>query len=63
MPKRTHLQPKRFLVAERSGAASYPSGGPAEDPITQLERLAQLHRDGALTDEEFAAEKHRILSR
>lgn len=33
----------------------------AEDRIAQLERLAQLHASGVLTDTEFAAEKARIL--
>jgi Short C-terminal domain len=32
-----------------------------DDRIGQLERLAQLHASGALTDDEFAAEKRRIL--
>jgi hypothetical protein len=39
-------------------AASGPAGG---DRIEQLERLAGLHERGVLTDEEFAAEKRRIL--
>jgi hypothetical protein len=34
---------------------------PSEDRIAQLERLAQLHASGVLTDDEFAAEKARIL--
>ncbi|HEY6890045.1 MAG TPA: SHOCT domain-containing protein, partial [Solirubrobacter sp.] len=34
---------------------------PAEDPIAQLRELAKLRDDGILTDEEFAAEKHKIL--
>lgn len=33
----------------------------SEDRVSQLERLAELHRSGALTDEEFAAEKRRLL--
>jgi hypothetical protein len=40
------------------------AGGPTDegaDRIGQLERLARLHADGALTDEEFAAEKRRVL--
>ena len=36
-----------------------PSGG--EDRVSQLERLAELQRQGVLTPEEFAAEKARIL--
>jgi hypothetical protein len=32
-----------------------------EDPIAQLRELAKLRDDGILTEEEFAAEKHKIL--
>jgi hypothetical protein len=32
------------------------------DPVDQLTRLADLHSRGALTDEEFAAEKAKIIS-
>jgi putative oligomerization/nucleic acid binding protein len=39
--------------------------GGSEDPesarVASLERLAKLHKQGALTDEEFAWEKKRIL--
>jgi hypothetical protein len=38
-----------------------PPPEPAEDPIAQLRELAKLRDDGILTDEEFAAEKHKIL--
>jgi hypothetical protein len=31
------------------------------DPVERLERLAALHASGALTDEEFAAAKARLL--
>jgi hypothetical protein len=34
---------------------------PAEDPTAQIQQLAQLHASGALTDEEFAAAKAKIL--
>lgn len=34
---------------------------PAEDPYAQLEQLGKLHADGILTDEEFAAEKAKVL--
>jgi Short C-terminal domain len=36
-----------------------PAGG--DDTVAQLERLSKLHESGALTDEEFAKEKARIL--
>jgi hypothetical protein len=34
---------------------------PPADPADELEHLAQLHQSGALTDEEFAAAKAKIL--
>ena len=34
----------------------------AEDPIDQLKELAQLRDSGVLTDEEFAAAKHKLLA-
>lgn len=39
-------------------AASAPA---AADPIQQLKELGELHQSGVLTDEEFAAQKARIL--
>jgi len=34
---------------------------PAPDATAELERLAQLHQSGALTDDEFAAAKAKVL--
>ena len=34
---------------------------PADDPMAEIQKLAQLHSAGALTDEEFAAAKAKIL--
>jgi hypothetical protein len=34
---------------------------PPKDPLGQLQRLADLHDRGALTDEEFEAEKTKVL--
>jgi len=33
----------------------------APDPTTQLERLAKLHRDGVITDDEYAAKRQALL--
>ena len=33
----------------------------AADPIAQLKELGELHESGVLTDEEFAAQKAKIL--
>jgi hypothetical protein len=38
-----------------------PAPAAQEDPFTQIEKLSKLHDEGALTDEEFAAAKAKIL--
>jgi hypothetical protein len=38
-----------------------PPAAPAPDPTTRLRELAKLRDDGILTDEEFAAEKRKLL--
>jgi hypothetical protein len=38
-----------------------PASQPAADPLDRLAKLAELHASGALTDEEFAAQKTKIL--
>ena len=42
-------------------AAPAPAPAPAADPIEQLTQLAALRQQGILTDEEFAAQKAKIL--
>lgn len=56
----------RELHTERKGgrgaaAASPGQEAPRPDPTEQLERLARLHREGVLTDEEFAQKKQALL--
>ena len=38
-----------------------PPAAPVDDANAQLQNLAQLHTQGVLTDEEFAAAKAKIL--
>ena len=38
-----------------------PAAAPEQDANAQLQNLAQLHSQGVLTDEEFAAAKAKIL--
>ncbi len=45
--------------AQAQAPQQQPDGG--EDQIAQLERLAQLHQQGVLTDDEFAVQKAKIL--
>ncbi len=47
--------------SSRSTAPSPPTGYPPATRIDEIERLAKLHADGALSDEEFQREKRRIL--
>jgi uncharacterized membrane protein YebE (DUF533 family) len=42
-------------------AAAAPAAAPADDTTAELERLAQLHQQGVLTDEEFSAAKAKAL--
>jgi hypothetical protein len=46
-------------VAEPAAA---PAPAAAPDPVAQLERLGELRTKGLLTDEEFAAEKAKVLN-
>jgi hypothetical protein len=47
--------------AEPPPAAPVAPAAPAADPIEQLKELAALHSQGVLTDEEFAAQKAKLL--
>ena len=38
-----------------------PPAAPAADPIAQLKELGELHQSGVLSDEEFAAQKAKLL--
>jgi hypothetical protein len=49
-------------AAYQQQAAPPPPPAPAEDPsIAELQKLADLHNQGILTDEEFSAKKAQIL--
>jgi Short C-terminal domain len=48
------------MAAATQGASAIPAP-PEEDTTTQIQKLAQLHDSGALSDEEFTAAKAKIL--
>jgi len=48
--------------AVQAPAAPAPAAAPQRDPIQQLKDLADLKAQGILTDEEFAAQKAKILA-
>ncbi len=41
--------------------APAPAAAPAVDPYEELKKLGELHSQGILTDEEFAAQKAKVL--
>jgi len=51
--------PEEQAPAEEPEQAAY--APPPADPADEIEHLAQLHASGALTDEEFAAAKAKVL--
>ena len=68
--KRHEQQAQVNEQAQQAYAATQPqpppasapaAAAPADDTTTELERLAQLHQSGALTDDEFAAAKSKLL--
>jgi hypothetical protein len=52
----------RLQGLQLTPAASPPPPDPIHDQIDQLQKLADLHDRGALTDAEFQAEKAKLLS-
>ena len=53
----------QYAEPEPAYAAPPPApAAPAADPIHQLKELAALKQQGILTDEEFAAQKARVLA-
>jgi hypothetical protein len=55
-------QASRWAEQDAMAYEPPPTAAPAgPDPIEQLKQLGQLHQQGVLTDEEFAAQKARLL--
>ncbi len=55
--------PSPQVVSQAVHQSSQTSPASAEDVFAALERLAELHKKGVLTDEEFAAKKSDLLAR
>jgi hypothetical protein len=60
-----HHQQKKYAQQDAAAAAPQqpaPAPAPAQnDDMAELTQLAELHSQGILTDEEFAAKKAQIL--
>jgi transcription initiation factor TFIID subunit TAF12 len=57
-----YAQPQYEAPPVAPPPAPAPAAAPAMSEVEQLKQLADLHAAGALTDEEFAAEKAKILA-
>ncbi|HMT05881.1 MAG: SHOCT domain-containing protein [Solirubrobacterales bacterium] len=60
-----YANPRADLANQTQAAAAPPveaAPAAAPDPIAQLKELGELHQSGVLTDEEFAAQKAKILN-
>jgi hypothetical protein len=55
-----YAEPPQVVYAAPPAPA--PAAAPAPDRMAQLKELGELHTQGVLTDEEFAAEKAKILN-
>jgi membrane protease subunit (stomatin/prohibitin family) len=47
--------------AKQQGAAQAQAAAPAKDVTAELQKLAELHKSGVLSAEEFAAAKKKLL--
>lgn len=55
-----YAEPQQVMAAAPPAPA--PAAPPVPDRMEQLKELGELHTQGVLTDEEFAAEKAKILN-
>lgn len=57
-------QQQKYAAQDAAAAQAAAPAAPAasdEDPMAQVQKLAELHKQGILTDEEFAAAKAKAL--
>lgn len=54
-------EPEEDYEGQGQGQDQAQYAPPPADPADEIEHLAQLHASGALTDEEFAAAKAKVL--
>lgn len=52
----------QYAQDQQQAAAAPAAAPPAKDTVTQLKELADLKQQGILTDQEFQAQKTKILS-
>ena len=60
--QRSGAQAQGWDQAPAPAPAPAPAASPEDEMFAQLTKLGQLHDQGVLTDEEFAAQKAKILN-
>jgi hypothetical protein len=55
------MQAQQQMAAQPTYAAPAPAAASGTDVTDELQKLAQLHQSGALSDAEFAAAKQKLL--
>ncbi|TXS43006.1 SHOCT domain-containing protein [Streptomyces sp. OR43] len=62
MRQQMQMQAAQQQAAQQQAAQQQAAQAPADDLIGQLERLAELKKQGILNDAEFEAQKARLLA-
>jgi len=55
-------QQQQYYAEPAPAPAAPAAGGITDEAIAQLEKLGKLHEAGVLTDEEFSAQKAKVLN-
>jgi hypothetical protein len=55
-------QPQEYAAPPQEYAAPPAAAPPQDDLVDKLTKLGELHANGILTDEEFAAQKAKLLA-
>jgi hypothetical protein len=59
--KQQQAQQQQAAQAQQAQQATTASAAPTKDVSAEIKKLADLHSSGALTDEEFAESKKKLL--
>jgi putative oligomerization/nucleic acid binding protein len=54
-------QQQQMMMQQQAAASPAPAGGITDDAIAQIQKLGELKSQGLITDEEFEAQKRKLL--
>lgn len=55
------MQQQMMMQQQQAAASPAPAGGITDDAIAQIQKLGELKSQGLITDEEFDAQKRKLL--